>query len=503
MAANKSSKDLPMEDIRPGSQRTLTTSDNESGTVKVQDEEKAAKEQDIVQPHDPNAVGWDGPDDPNNPMNWPAKKKWSCIGALSLMSLLTPLGSSMFAPGVPDIMREFETSNRNVATFVVSVYVLGFAFGPLVAAPLSEIYGRAIIFNISNVLFLIMTIVTALSQNMPMLIIFRFLMGFCGSAPITNGSGTISDIFPVQERGKAMAVWAMGPLLGPCIGPLAGGYMVEAIGWRWVFWLIAISCRRPWLHFLLLRTRDICNYPPPQKGKQAQEGDCQATLPRRHHPTHEATPNPPPVFILSLYVAVVYGVLYLMFSTFTFVFAKQYGFGTGTVGLAYLPTGIGMLFGTMVFGVLTDVVVKKKIAQNGKTVPEDRLPIWMTVPTGLLIVASLFWYGWSTQEHTHWIVPMIGVSLFCFGLMGIMMCLQTYLVDAYISYAASVVAAQTVFRCLAGALLPLAGLSMYDEIGLGWGNSILAFLALVLVPVPAIFHLYGPKIRAKVPKNLE
>lgn len=196
----------------------------------------------------------------------------------------------MFAPGVPDIMREFETSNRNVATFVVSVYVLGFAFGPLVAAPLSEIYGRAIIFNISNVLFLIMTIVTALSQNMPMLIIFRFLMGFCGSAPITNGSGTISDIFPVQERGKAMAVWAMGPLLGPCIGPLAGGYMVEAIGWRWVFWLIAILVSlttlvkneslanditgwRPWLHFLLLCTRDICNYPSPQKGKQAQERD--------------------------------------------------------------------------------------------------------------------------------------------------------------------------------------------------------------------------------------
>jgi len=127
-----------------------------------------------------------------------------------------------------------------------------------------------------------------------------------------------------------------------------------------------------------------------------------------------------PVFILSLYVAIVYGVLYLMFSTFTFVFAMQYGFGTGTVGLAYLPTGIGMLFGTMTFGVLTDIVVKKKIAKNGKTVPEDRLPIWMTLPSGLLIVASLFWYGWSTDQHTHWIVPMIGVALFCFGLMGIM-----------------------------------------------------------------------------------
>lgn len=128
----------------------------------------------------------------------------------------------------------------------------------------------------------------------------------------------------------------------------------------------------------------------------------------------------PPVFILSLYVAVVYGVLYLMFSTFTFVFAEQYGFGTGTIGLAYLPTGIGMLLGTITFGIMTDVVIKKKIAQNGKTVPEDRLPIWMTLPSGLLIVGALFWYGWSADQHTHWIVPMIGVALFCFGLMGIM-----------------------------------------------------------------------------------
>ncbi|KAL6917362.1 hypothetical protein FSHL1_008792 [Fusarium sambucinum] len=519
MATNDPSKSTPLEeDIRPGSQRTLTPSDNGSCTGKVRDEEKATEGQDIVQPQDSNAVGWDGPDDPNNPMNWTAKKKWSCIGSLSVMTLLTPLGSSMFAPGVPDIMREFETSNRNVATFVVSVYVLGFAFGPLLAAPLSEIYGRAIIFNISNVLFLIMTVATALSQNMPMLIVFRFLMGFFGSTPITNGSGTISDIFPVQERGKAMAVWAMGPLLGPCIGPLAGGYMIEAIGWRWVFWLIAILTGfmgtlcyfgAPETYATILLRKKV-NKLKKETGNQdlysvldtvgvtAKQRFRSAIIrPMKLLTTHL------PVFILSLYVAMVYGVLYLMFSTFSFVFAMQYGFGTGTIGLAYLPTGIGMLLGTMIFGGLTDVVVKKKIAQNGKTVPEDRLQIWMTMPSGLLIVASLFWYGWSTEQHTHWIVPMIGVALFCFGLMGIMMCLQTYLVDAYISYAASVVAAQTVLRSLAGALLPLAGLSMYDDLGLGWGNSILAFLALVLAPVPVVFYFYGPKIRAKVPNNLE
>ncbi|KAF5634212.1 multidrug resistant protein [Fusarium sp. NRRL 52700] len=510
MAENKASMDIE----RPTSQRTLTPS--YTGSAPKKDEESATKE-DVVQDEDPNAVGWDGPDDPNNPMNWPAKKKWSCIGALSVMTLLTPLGSSMFAPGVPDIMREFETSNRNIATFVVSVYVLGFAFGPLLAAPLSEIYGRAIVFNIANVLFLIMTVATALSQNMPMLIVFRFLMGFTGSTPVTNGSGTISDIFPVQERGKAMAVWAMGPLLGPCIGPLAGGYMVEAIGWRWVFWLIAI---------LTGFIAALCYFAAPETyaptllrakaaklKKETGNQDLYSILDKDGLTPKQRLSNASirpmrmlfthlPVFILSLYVAIVYGVLYLMFSTFTFVFAQQYGFGTGTIGLAYLPTGIGMLFGTMVFGVMTDIVIKKKIEQNGKTVPEDRLPIWMTLPSGLLIVGALFWYGWAADQNVHWIVPMIGVALFCFGLMGIMMCLQTYLVDAYITYAASAVAAMTVLRSLAGAMLPLAGLSMYDDLGLGWGNSILAFLALALVPVPVIFFLYGPKIRAKSPNNL-
>lgn len=147
----------------------------------------------------------------------------------------------MFAPGVPGIMREFNSTNEKMATFVVSVYVLGFAFGPLVAAPMSEIYGRARCYNVANVFFIIFTVATALSQNMGMLIAFRFFMGFAGSTPITNGSGTISDMFPVEQRGKAMSIWAMGPMLGPCVGPVAGGYMIEAIGWRWVFWVIAIA----------------------------------------------------------------------------------------------------------------------------------------------------------------------------------------------------------------------------------------------------------------------
>ena len=206
-------------------------------------EEKKVPADDIVQEEerDPNAINWEGEDDPRNPMNWAPRRKWSNIGALSVMTVLVPLGSSMFAPGVPDIMAQFHSTSTTTATFVVSIYVLGFAFGPLLAAPMSETYGRAICYNVSNVFFIIFSVCTALSTNMGMLIAFRFLMGFAGSTPITNGSGTISDMFPVQERGKAMAVWALGPLLGPCVGPVAGGYVVEKLGWRWVFWIISIA----------------------------------------------------------------------------------------------------------------------------------------------------------------------------------------------------------------------------------------------------------------------
>jgi hypothetical protein len=127
----------------------------------------------------------------------------------------------------------------------------------------------------------------------------------------------------------------------------------------------------------------------------------------------------PPIILLSLYVAVVYGILYLLFCTFTFVFAQQYGFGPGIVGLSYLPSGIGMFFGVALFGGSSDKIIKAKQDKGETIVPEDRLPHWVTISSGLLVGAALFWYGWATQSHTHWIVPMIGIAVFTFGLIGI------------------------------------------------------------------------------------
>jgi multidrug resistance protein len=137
-------------------------------------------------------------------------------------------------------MAEFHEESKIFATFVVSIFVLGFAVGPLILAPLSEIYGRVPVYNTCNVLFLGFTILCATAKDSGMILAARFWAGLAGVAVITCGAGTIADIIPLAQRGRAMALWTMGPLLGPVIGPVAGGFLVEARGWRWVFWVIVI-----------------------------------------------------------------------------------------------------------------------------------------------------------------------------------------------------------------------------------------------------------------------
>lgn len=147
----------------------------------------------------------------------------------------------MFAPGVPQMMEDFDSSSIVLATFVVSVYILGFAFGPLIVAPWSEYSGRSTVYNVSNVLFLIFNIASAVAPNIGSLVAFRFLDGVAGVTPTIIGSGTITDLIPLDSRGRAMAFWSLGPLFGPIIGPVVGGYLVKATSWRWVFWVLSIA----------------------------------------------------------------------------------------------------------------------------------------------------------------------------------------------------------------------------------------------------------------------
>lgn len=191
--------------------------------------------------HDPNVVDWDSPTDPAKALNWTNKQKWTNIGIISLITFLTPLASSMVAPAVPLIMREFHSTNSTIGSFIVSIYILGYAVGPLFLAPLSEVYGRLPVYHTCNFMFVIWTVACALSPNISGLLVFRLLAGIAGSCPITIGGGSIADLIVQEKRGGAMALFALGPLLGPVVGPVAGGYLGEGAGWRWIFWVITIA----------------------------------------------------------------------------------------------------------------------------------------------------------------------------------------------------------------------------------------------------------------------
>jgi multidrug resistance protein len=311
--------------------------------------------QEPQEPRDPNLVDWDGPDDPANPQNWAASRKWGIIAALGAVTLITPLASSFFAPGVPQVLRTFNETSNTIATFVVSVYILGFAIGPLMIAPMSELYGRHHLYNICNLLFVVFNVACALSKSMGMLIAFRFFAGCAGSAPLTLGGGTVADLFPQQQRAGAMAIWSLGPLLGPVIGPVCGGFLVEHMSWRWVFWIMAIFGGAFGI-LLLLVGRET--YAPTLLERKAaklrkETGNLQlrSVLTKQIPPREvftRAIARPmkmlflsPIVGLMSLYIAINYGILYLFFTTITFVFEGTYGFSSGAVGLSYIGVGIG------------------------------------------------------------------------------------------------------------------------------------------------------------------
>lgn len=338
----------------------------------------------------------------------------------------------MFAPGVPEVMNTFDNHSNILAAFVVSVYILGFAVGPLIVAPLSEMYGRLPLYLICNIMFVIFTIACAVSSSMGMLIGFRFLQGCFGATPVTLGGGTIADLMPVERRGGAMAIWAMGPLIGPVVGPIAGGFLTQAKGWRWIFWVIAIAAGTFCIiAFVLMRE----TYGPVILARKAAKlrketgnpfrskfdtGEAPRDVFRRSivRPTKMLVLSPI-VFALSFYTAITYGILYLLFTTFTFVFEGQYHFSSGIVGLTYIGIGIGMLGGLLIMGTVSDKVIKYHQGKGHTLKPEHRMPLFLTLPGAISIPCGLFLYGWTTQYKIHWIVPLIGTVFVGFGLLSV------------------------------------------------------------------------------------
>ncbi|KAJ4856768.1 major facilitator superfamily domain-containing protein [Trichoderma breve] len=438
---------------------------------------------------DKDIVGWEREDDPAMPLNFKNSQKWLIVCLLSMITFMSPFASSILAPAIIFIEKDLEVSSTTKGAMPVSIFLLGYAVGPLFLSPLSEIYGRNIVLLVSNLWFCLWLIGCALAPTLDTLIFFRFMTGIGGSACQTIGGAVIR------------------------------GFVSETIGWRWVNWitfipaaiivLISTAINRETNHRVLIKRK---TQKLRQELNRPQLRSCYDNPDTPFLPTwqilldgfvrpmkmlfHSAI-----IFSISLYIAFAYGCLYLLFNTIPMVFQGSYGWSIGITGLVYLTMLIGYAVGLGIFAVLSDkTVVRMTKANHGVFEPEMRLADCIFF--AFVLPISFFWYGWSADQAVHWIVPIIGIIPFGIAIVGIWLPAQAYIIDAYPQHSASGLAAFSVLRCIVAAFLPLAGPQMYKSLGVGWGTSLLGFIALALIPIPALIYKFGGRLRQRFPLTL-
>ena len=458
---------------------------------------------------DPYVVGYIE-NDPRNPMGFSEVKKWSITMLVAIATLAVAFVSTAYTGSTAEIVATFNTSNE-VVTLGVSLFVLGFAVGPLMWAPMSELYGRQLLFIGTYIMLTAFNAGAAGVNSMAGLIVLRFLAGTFGASPLTNAGGVIADMFPANQRGLGMSVFAAAPFLGPVIGPIVGGFAGETIGWRWVEGIMAIFTGVLCIVGTLLIPE---TYTPVILGRRAKalakrtgkvyisemEKKQGKTTPKAAFQKAMIRPwallfTEPIVFLLSIYMAIIYGTLYMLFGAFPIVFQEVRGWSPGIGGLAFLGVAIGILI-----GVAYSIIDNKRYARiekehGGEAPPEARLP--PAIVASVFLPIGIFWFAWTNYPSIHWIVSIIGTAPFGFGMVLVFLALMNYLIDAYTIYAASVLAANSVLRSIFGATFPLFTTYMYSGLGIHWASSIPGFLALACLPFPFIFWKFGARIRMK------
>lgn len=416
---------------------------------------------------EPFLVSW-LEEDPENPLTWSVPFKWFLTALVSVSTLAVALASSAYSGAIESIRAEFGGSEE-VLVLGVSLFVVGFAFGPLIWAPLSETVGRRKLFIITYFAMTLWQAVSPASPNLAALLVFRFLAGLFGSSPLTNSGGLLGDIWPADMRGLAMALFASAPFLGPSLGPLTGGFLGIAAGWRWVEGFLAIfsgviaiagTLLMPeTYHPVLLRQRAArLSAATGQKYISALDKGKDMSLKRQLSVSlsrpWQLLAREPIVVVLSAYIAVVYAILYSFFAAFPLVFQTLRGWNAGVGGLAFLGILVGMVSALVYIIVYENPrYIRKGKESGGLLPPEERLPAAMV--GGPLIVIGLAWFTGTSGPNVFWLVPIMAGGPVGAGIVLIFLALQNYLVDAYLLYAASVLAANSVVRSLCGAAWPL------------------------------------------------
>lgn len=466
----------------------------------------------------PYTVAYDGPDDPTHPHNWNIWRKVSMSLIVGLSALSVSMGSAMFSEASAKVMEIYHVG-PTVATLGTSLFVFGFASGPVIWGPLSELFGRRIVQIMSSLGYVCFSFAVATAKDLQTIMICRFFAGFVGAAPLVVAPAIMADLFGTRTRGLAMTIFAMVLFGGPMLAPIFGGFTVknDSLGWRWTSYFCGIigSFSGLLMVFVLEETHHGLILARKAETLRRRTGNWGITAPHEEFSlsfkeiVEKNISRPvvmlftePILFLITLYNAFIYGIIYLCLTAIPAIFGERYHFTTGVAELPYLSMFIGITIGAAIT-IKFESRFLAAMERTGKPVPEERLPPMMV--GAFLFAIGLFWVGWTGDypEHVHWIVPTIGAAFIGCGLLTIFLPCINYIIDCYLFYAASAMAGNTLLRSAFGAAFPLFARPMIKNLTIKWALTLLGCIALVLLPVPFLFYKFGAQIRKKSKYSLD
>ncbi|KAM0316458.1 hypothetical protein ACHAPQ_011333 [Fusarium lateritium] len=449
-------------------------------------------------------LDWEGDEDLENPRNWPVWKKviHTAIPAIYTFGLTT--GISTLVAGLPGIMEEFSITSRNIGLLPITLYTTGFIFGPCIAAPISDLHGRLVVYKVNIIILLICNAIAVASDNFAVLVIFRFFASLGGSGVMAVGAGSMSDLWLPSQVSRVGVAYLLAPFLGPSMGPLIGAYSIHQYGdWRWGIWVVlCILTPVAIAIFFSSETskKEILAARARKRGRQLKTRGFSQELTKigkaMLKPWHMCIFEPVSL-VLGLYSGFSFAMIFSFFGSYTYVYSTVYQFDAREIGLCFIGLIVGILLGLVTFAGFDATLYQKQVKKTGDRVPAE-YRLYAALVGSLLVPVGLFWYAWAPDASVHWIVPVIAGVPFGWGTMASFLSCLGYLVSAFKPEdLSSAVAANGIFRFALGAAFPNFVFQMYQGMGIHWAGSVFAFISLAFIPVPWLLFWKGELLRKR------
>ncbi|KAJ5084603.1 hypothetical protein NUU61_009182 [Penicillium alfredii] len=412
-------------------------------------------------------VEFDGIDDPMHPYNWKISIKLYISIMVCTGTLVVSFTSAVFAPAIDSASKAFGVGSE-VGKLGTSLYVLGFACGPLIWAPASELRGRKWPLTIGMLGGGIFTIGSAVAKDIQTLIICRFFAGTFGASQLTVVPAVLADVFDNTYRGVAISLYALTVFIGPFSAPFIGGFIASSyLGWRWTLYIPAILSlvlgalcvvflKETYAPCLLIVKAAAIRRQTHNWGVHAKQEEVEVNfrdlLNKYFTRPLKMLITEPILLLVSLYMSFIYGLVYALLEAYPYVFEQIHGMRPGVSGLTFFGLVIGQVLACTLI-VSQHGIYARKLADN-KNVP---VPEWRLSPT------------------------LLGAPAFTIGLF----------------WAASAVAANIILRSAVAAGFPLFSTQMFENMGVQWAGTLLGCLAAIMMPIPLAFRTYGPWLRTK------